>query len=438
MMIRLKSIARRILVIVHLLWVYDFLAHIKQKVAIARDRLSRRVRYARIIKRIRAYPPSRRIKVLFLVVNSAKWKAQSLFEAMKSDGRFYPVMALTTDKEELHFNVAKALHKLDTDKCFYEELGNECVEAFDREGMRGIELSKFSPDIIFYQAPGSILEEQGLQNASKYALCCYIPYSIETFEMLWIHRLPYFHELLYLQVAPTEVDANYIKKRMPLWRRSGAIVGLGHTIFDEYIKDEPDAGLSSSFVIYAPHFSFKCDKVDRPIVISTFLETGKPILSYAQKHPEIKWLFKPHPRLRRELEECDVWSKNEIDEYFSAWERIGISCYEGNYIRLFKQSKALITDCSSFLVEYALTGNPIIRLVDENINVRTRPAYKQLFSSYYVVDSKSNMESIFTNIFENEEDNMRQRRIAAVAGLGVGSELSAIKILSYLSSRLFR
>ena len=144
MMIRLKSIVRQIFVIAHLPRAYDFLAHIKQNVFIACDRLSRRVRYARIIKRIRAYPPSRRIKVLFLVVNSAKWKAQTLFEAMQADGRFHPVMALTTDKEELRFNVDGAIHKLDIDRCFYEGLGNECVEAFDRENIK--------PQVVFWMS----------------------------------------------------------------------------------------------------------------------------------------------------------------------------------------------------------------------------------------------------------------------------------------------
>ena len=437
MMIRLKSIVRQIFVIAHLSRAYDFLAHIKQKVSIACDRLNRRVRYARIIKRIRAYPPSRRIKVLFLVVNSAKWKAQSLFEAMRADGRFHPVMALTTDKEELRFNIDGAIRKLDVDRCFYEGLGNECVEAFDRENMRGVELSRYSPDIIFYQAPGSILDEQCLQNSSKYALCCYIPYSIETFEMLWIHRLPFFHELLYLQVAPTEEDAKYIKKGMPLWRRSGTIIGLGHTIFDEYIRTVPDSKQSPGFVIYAPHFSFKCDKVDRPIVISTFLETGRPILRYAQKHPEIKWLFKPHPRLRRELEECGVWSKDEIDEYFLAWEHIGISCYEGNYIRLFKQSKALITDCSSFLVEYPVTGNPVIRLLLESSNVETRESYRQLFSTFYNVGNYVELESLLDELLVKHHDFKKNSRVNAIKRLRLQCSASQ-RIMEYLLKELHK
>ena len=121
-------------------------------VALSRQRV--RFRYRKVLRRIRRYPHTRKIRVLFLVMNAAKWKAQSLYETMRADGRFHPVMALTTYKDDLAFDAGRAIRKIDIDGEFYRKLGNECVEVFDRETLRGLPLSLFSPDIVFFQGPG--------------------------------------------------------------------------------------------------------------------------------------------------------------------------------------------------------------------------------------------------------------------------------------------
>lgn len=404
-------------------------------VALSRQRV--RFRYRKVLRRIRRYPHTRKIRVLFLVMDAAKWKAQSLYETMRADGRFHPVMALTTYKDDLAFDAGRAIRKIDIDGEFYRKLGNECVEVFDRETLRGLPLSLFSPDIVFFQGPGSFLDGQYVFTVSKYALCCYIPYSIETVEMMAVHKLPYFHEQLFLQIAPTEADARYIRESYPQWRRAGSVEGLGHTVFDEYVRCRDDGeGGDSNRVIYAPHFSFPVGGKDRAVTLSTFLTTGKPILDYARKHPEMNWLFKPHPLLRRELEETRVWTKAEIDAYYSEWDRIGGSWDLGDYIRLFLRSKALITDCSSFLVEYAMTGKPIIRLMDDTIRARMRSAYEPLFSTYYSVRTLSEMMSAFSSVLERGEDPKREARRKTLAELGLtDGQTSAAKIMGYLKDQ---
>lgn len=422
----MKSLFRRLVFAIGLGRIYRALASLKARTRVLCNRLRVRACYQRTLRRINHYPRNQKIRVLFLVETAAKWKAQSLFSAMKADGRFLPVMAVCTEKITPFWTAEKAIAKMDGDRAFYESLGNQCVEAFDRHSMKAIDLRTFKPDIVFFQEPWRFFEVLSVPYVSKFALCCYIPYSIETFELHISHRLPYFHEQLFLQVAPTAVDAEYIKSWIPWWRRSGSIAGLGHTIFDEYRRTINSQGKNPrDIVIYAPHFSFPAEGVKRAFTMSTFLETGKAILEYALQHPEIKWLFKPHPRLRRELEETGVWTRSEIDDYYLAWERIGEVCDTGDYIRLFMQSKALITDCSSFLVEYPVTGNPLIRLVGESVSAKVRPAYDNLFSTFYTVKSLEELKTVFATVLERGEDPMRKERLKAVDSLGVMGEKSS-------------
>ena len=97
------------------------------------------------------------------------------------------------------------------------------------------------------------------------------------------------------------------------------------------------------------------------------------------------------------------------------------------------QSKALITDCSSFLVEYPVTGNPLIRLVVKSVNTKVRPAYENLFSTFYTVKSPEELKTVFATVLERGEDPMREERLKAVDAMGVmGEKSSAERIMGTL------
>ena len=428
----MKSLIRKLVFAMGMGKLYGLAADIKSRFFYFAHRLQNRLDYWRVKQRIRHYPRSQKIRVLFWVSEPAKWKVQSLYNIMRASKDFDPYVVLGVPKDDLRLGLNGLQRKIEEDRRFYEKLGCKCIVNFQFDVMRPHPLREFRPDIVFYQDPRHFFEEDSLEWASKSALCCYVPYSIETFGLIWIHILPWFHELLYLRVAPTKTDERYIKTFMPWWRRAGRIKGLGHTVFDEYLLDS-SCEEPSNYVIYAPHFSFPTDKKERPIVISTFLKTGRPILEYAKAHQEIKWLFKPHPLLRRELELLGAWSHAEIEEYYSDWENLGATAYQGDYVRLFKESQALITDCSSFLVEYALTKKPVIRLIPKEINVNTRPAYASLFASYYTVHSLDEMYSAFAIVLEHRKDPKKEDRLKAVQSLGlIGKKASAEQIISIL------
>ena len=65
--------------------------------------------------------------------------------------------------------------------------------------------------------------------------------------------------------------------------------------------------------------------------------------------------------LKTELLKNNLFNNTEeIDNYYSEWAKIGSVYEEGNYIDLFKQTKCLITDCLSFLVEFLPAESPVI------------------------------------------------------------------------------
>ena len=169
------------------------------------------------------------------------------------------------------------------------------------------------------------------------------------------------------------------------------------------------------------------------VTLSSFLENGRQILEYARKHSEFNWVFKPHPLLYKELISRGVWTKEEVDNYYNAWNEIGRVCTDGDYICLFQQAKALITDCGSFLVEFPMTGKPLIRLIPKDLDYPLFPAYEELYDSFYTVRNLEEMYEAFAQVLERGEDPKKDRRLKAVRDLGLmGEKTSAERIMGKL------
>ena len=122
-----------------------------------------------------------------------------------------------------------------------------------------------------------------------------------------------------------------------------------------------------------------------------------------------------------------------MDAYYAAWREIGRVCTDGNYIPLFQNAKALITDCGSFLVEFPMTGKPLIRLIPKELDYPLFPAFEKLYDSFYTVRNFDEMYAAFALVLERGEDPKKETRLNAVRELGLmGDGTSAERIMDKL------
>jgi hypothetical protein len=163
----------------------------------------------------------------------------------------------------------------------------------------------------------------------------------------------------------------------------------------------------NKYVIYAPHWSINHEKT---MAYSTFKENGEFILKYAQTHPELNWIFKPHPMLRKAILDNNFMQENEVDEYYSAWEKLGKACYDGDYYKLFTDSILLITDCSTFLIEYLATQKPLIRLRSKSA-VEFNSLAEEALKVCYNVDNNAELEKTLDLILKENRDELNKARI---------------------------
>ena len=418
------------------------MAYLRDKLQLVRRILHCRRNHARVLRRIRAKPKGEKIRVLFLVGEPAKWKCQKLYEAMRDSGVFEPVVGLTAWNGQSQASFPRdedldEFHK--RAECFFDSLGDAHVRTYALHPRRGIDLADFSPDLVFYSEPWDPIRCQLSEPVSEFALPLFIPYFTPSHgDVNWESRLE-LHRFLYAYIVLNDSWAKVYRKGLHSWTFATTFIGLGHPALDFFSAPAPDPG---SGVIYAPHYSFPAPSSACPrryvYPFSTFDRTGQEILSYAQSHPELGWVFKPHPLLRGYLVESGLWTKEKTNDYYAAWERLGKICYDGDYQNLFRESRVLVTDCCSFLTEYGATGKPIIHLLREDTGVVPLPPSKFVFDTYYQVNNSKEMLATFKTVLEDGLDPRRNERLAAVRKAQIAGMNASANIVAYLRQLLGR
>ena len=363
-----------------------------------------------------------KITVLFLVSELSKWKAQSLYDLMSKSKCFKPVVAVTP--------LVKAAKGYDQTRSNISDIYNYFLHkgmnvVYAYKNGKYIDLKTFSPDIIFYEQPWGIDNQQDASKTSKYALLYYIPYYINSYNVIPIDYNKIFHKYMYKHYVLNGEWENIYKK---LSKRNN-ILGLGHPILDKfYLKQDHLNETNKNYVIYAPHYSFKHPNNTNPVMYGTFDWNGYQILEYAQKHPEINWVYKPHPQLKYTMLETGMLP-DTIDDYWNEWRKVGIVCEDSSYMDLFLDSKALITDCGSFLTEYFCTQKPLIHLISDDCLIEPNVIAKRNFDTFYKVHNLEEMYETFDQVLIKNEDPLKEKRLKVLEDSGLLNNYAAKNIM---------
>lgn len=384
-----------------------------------------RRRYVEQLRRVAHKYGREKIRVLFPISNLAKWKMQSLFDLLQASEDFDPIIVATIMDVECSLSREAKRERLAQIMEWATKRNMASVCAYDCENERFIPFSEFQPDIVWYQQPWIIDACQMPAAVSHYALTCYVPYFVQNYGGLSYDCKQEFHRQLWRHFTLSENWARTFM-RVQFFARAGRTVGLGHPMLDQFYlrRSEP---VEKKYVIYAPHFS--CGVSER---YSTFLQYGRKMLEFAQMHPEYEWVFKPHPSLRHVLIQVGAMTENVVEEYYGEWEKLGKVCYDADYVDLFRNSKVLITDCASFLVEYACTENPIIHLISHEALFRPHTISRRLFNTYYQVDSWEDFDRHFKRVVVEGDDCNRKARLREVARLNLLGTYAAKNIVAAL------
>ena len=373
--------------------------------------------YIKVLKRIRS--KKEKIKVIFIVESNQKWGWQSVYDELKKDGRFELLLVtlpLTTRFKDKIYPQAEDIE-------FFTKRGMPIIDGYDYEKGVSIDLKKLGADIIFYTHPWFV-DSHKIPPAitSEYALTVAISYGFNMVESkCWGTTTPKrFCGNLWTMFAESKWHKPFYEKGTQL-KNKDILYVTGYPKMDTYslpVKFDfeklwKDDNHTKPRIIYAPNHSIEREG---GFGMSNFVEHAHWFLDFAKKHQEYSFLIKPHPVLKSKCVATGFMTEEEYESYINSWKELpnGNAYTLGNYYDIFKTSDILITDCSSFLGEYFVSGKPIV-LLESNSRMPFNGFGEKLKTGMYVPKNIKEIEFILQDVFLNKKDYLKETREKIIA-----------------------
>ena len=373
----------------------------------------------------------KKLNVAFHVYDETKWKCQSIYDLMEQSDDFVPHIFVTKNcapKDNFNYQKPSELKKVYE---FFKQNNMRVSYAYDFENDKFIPFEKMEPkpDIIIYQHPWYVETSQGPVVCSKFALTCYVPYFVAT-SISPIEYYLRFHQYIEIHFVLNDLIKDYYSQNME--NKGANLKVVGHPMLDYFYLNRNHTFEQKDYIIYAPHWSVD---LDNNLAWGTFLWNGLFILDYAKSHPEYNWVFKPHPCLANYLVKSKHMTTAQVKDYWNEWAKIGQVCETGNYLEMFMQSKAMITDCGSFETEYFLTKKPLIHLQSKNA-VPFNPSVQKIVENYYNVSDIEQLQQVLDTVLVAGNDYKKEERVAALKKYGYENNFAAQNILESIKNVL--
>lgn len=219
----------------------------------------------------------------------------------------------------------------------------------------------------------------------------------------------------------------------PLYRTWGiadaAVVALGLPVIDHYYSDLLAEPLPEAFrahnkdrfkILYTPHHALGG--------WSTFPQHAATIRAMVMEDERLSLVFRPHPGLGPTLKLAGLMDEAEFAAFFSGPRMLFHSA--SDYYSAFRWSDALVSDASSFLVQYAPTGKPVVYLdrpdgwgLDAGLDGDVR-------SAYYCVSDAEALRATLLDLAAGDDPlaaarhEGQQRMCVGLSGPGAGARIA--------------
>lgn len=395
----------------------DIIKTIKYMFVCNSNEIQSKYNYEKVLERIHAYPENRKIRVVFICEENSKWGYQSVYNSLKNDSRFeiLPILCLPIlTKNRTSWTQEENIK-------FFNKLNIEAVDGYDYEKEDYIDLKSLNPDIVFYQQHWYSLVKMPPVEVSKYALTCVVSYGFTSVDSeIWGMDTPkQFCGTLWKMFAESDYHKKFYERATKL-KYKDILTVTGYPKLDYYsqlIDNEfelmwKDADKSEKHrIIWAPHHSIE----DFGFGMSNFKAQAIPFLEYAKSHPEYSFVLKPHPALKYKCSYDGFMSEDEYEKYLDEWNNLSNAVvYQcGNYFDIFKTSDVLVTDSSSFLAEYIVSGKPIV-FFDSPKRTPFNKFGLKIKKGFYEAKNLNDLDKILEKVLINKKDDLKHLREAIV------------------------
>ncbi|MBR0261574.1 MAG: CDP-glycerol glycerophosphotransferase family protein [Selenomonadaceae bacterium] len=276
-----------------------------------------------------------------------------------------------------------------------------------------MDLQKLAPDYVFLPNPyDSRRTFPGFRTNDivKFAKVCIISYGA-TLSNIFSDRLfdefPNFWRNVYLYFASAETVKNDFEKKFPqdISMDYQHVEFFGYPALKPYYRLEKESYAAKN-ILWAPRWNF-----DDKIGGSHFMNYKDNFVALAKKYgEEVELILRPHPDLFNELMKKKFMTEKEITAYDELLKKNNIlrQTTLANMFKSIRKVDIFLTDYSSVMIEFFLTGRPIIYC--EYPRALPLPEYEEMFKAMYIAHSWKEIEHYLEDLLNGNDPLFDKRQ----------------------------
>lgn len=357
------------------------------------------------------------IHVVFVCHRPQIWGAlESVCDALLKDPDFRVTIVTVPNKKQLpKLGLSHEIYESEGADEYFSARYNCAVSGYDADTGEWLDLYSLKPDYVFFQTPYNICRPALYQSdvVSTYARLCYVHYGMPFMAgQIADDTTPadFFKDLTYHFVEFPEMEAYYSQRAKEFgYERNYHQILSGYPKLDAASAPQErtggwayTAGEKKFRILWTPRWNVGEGNC-------TFVEYKDKLLALAEKDPRIELLFRPHPQAFKEYVASGVMTEQEADAYLQRYEscpNAGID-RSGDYLDNFYTADLLISDESSIIPEFFLTGKPIVMTSHET---HFNSFAKKLENGFYQADNWNDIEKIVDSLINGQDEKLELRR----------------------------
>lgn len=359
----------------------------------------------------------RPVRVCFVQQDPNCWnKSKALYDLLNQDARFEVSLLCIPDPFDP-----------DTGSTYryFVEKGYNAIDArigdgpWDTRTGKGswFDLRSLKPDYLFYQQPYNAYLPQQYRSTTvyRYAKICHTPYGFALIRELLECMARDFCRCVYRTYSVSELEKDFNTRRFSLSHRLGLRKTIYYSplVFANFFQERNSESPSWDFskndfrAIWTPRWT-----TDEKLGGSNFFRYKDVLLSYADAHPDADVLMRPHPMAFDNFVSTGQMTPEQVQAYVAACnERRNTSLDRAkNYDATFWQSSVLVSDVSAVIVEYFVTGKPIIFCPTEKRGSTYLSNFETICSSCYVATNQQELTDYLDQLRQGNDPLASKRQ----------------------------
>lgn len=284
-------------------------------------------------------------------------------------------------------------HEYDREReYFHQRYGDEVTDVLDENG-RVIDLEPYGLDYMFYQRPYEDHRPEELRAAvvSRKMKTCYIPYGyngLERFERYAIAQRDFFSHLYFCFVDSARVEGIFnTAYRDGYHRGEKKFQFLGFPPVEKALLAQRHRRGSRKRLLWMPRWT---------VEDGHFLEYREKILELGERFPELDIVIRPHPLLFDNLRRRGLFTPEERVDFEREMAVRHVSMDKNMLVEdTFAETDILLTDFSSAVILFFLTGNPVIYCASEK---EMNEDYRRMAEGMYLAEDWEEINSYVVNL----------------------------------------